>query len=58
MKQKEIKIRNPAAIPAHSRTSAGPMKNKILKRINGKNERYKFLEEVDNEDKDKFDCWD
>jgi len=41
--KKKSKIRNPAAIPAKSRKSAGPMKNKKNKRLT--NKKKKIIEE-------------
>jgi len=41
--KKKSKVRNPAAIPAKKRKSAGPMKNKKNKRQS--NKKKKFLEE-------------
>lgn len=59
MKQEDMKIRNPAAISANNRTSAGPMKDKQLKRVNGENKYLKYLEEADVDlDDNQFDCWD
>ena len=61
MKQEDIKIRNPAAIPAHSRKSAGPMKDRSQKRLNGENKNQKYLDDVfdDLHDEDNiYDCWD
>lgn len=45
MKKPTKKHRNPAAIPAKTRTSGGPMRNKKDKRKNGKNKQQKYLEE-------------
>lgn len=45
MKKSIKKYRNPALVPAKSRTSGGPMKNKRLKRKNGKNKQSSYLEE-------------
>ncbi len=45
MKNKSIKHRNPATIPAKTRGSSGPMRNKKSKRQNGKNKQFKYLDE-------------
>lgn len=45
-KKKNKKFRNPAVIPAKSRTSGGPMRNKKNKRKNGKNKQKEFLDEM------------
>ena len=48
MKKSSKKFRNPAAIPAKSRVSSGPMRSKKDKRQNGKNKQRKYLDEIEN----------
>jgi hypothetical protein len=45
MKKNSKKYRNPLVVPAKTRSSSGPMRNKKDKRTNGKNKQKKFKEE-------------
>jgi len=45
MKKAKKKYRNPAVVPAKTRSSSGPMRNKKDKRKNGKNKQSEFLDE-------------
>ena len=45
MSKKTKKYRNPAAVPAKTRTSSGPMRPKKDKRKNGQNKQRKYLDE-------------